>query len=205
MTEHPPVADAVPRRRGIPTSRAIWMAVWGLSATGIVAVILYAASTPGRHLTYIGTGVLTAFAAGLTGGFFGFLLGIPRAVSSGDARKAMPMSGEDARAPGVAGAAPRDSPMTEAGAARFVQSTNLAEVSDWLTKLLLGAGLVSLTKLGKPASHLFHVIAGGLARTVNGAALVMAGAIVLTYVSIGFMATYIGTSIWYTRLLEKEE
>jgi hypothetical protein len=36
-------------------------------------------------------------------------------------------------------------------------------VSDWLTKLLLGAGLVQLTRLGAPISQLIDSVAAGLA------------------------------------------
>jgi len=46
----------------------------------------------------------------------------------------------------------------------------LAKVSDWLTKLLLGAGLVSLTQLGKPLSHLVDTVARGVDGVPLGAA-----------------------------------
>ena len=52
-------------------------------------------------------------------------------------------------------------------ASRFATSTNLAEVSDWLTKLLLGAGLVSLTKIGAPLGHLIDTVAAGLTVTTS--------------------------------------
>jgi hypothetical protein len=96
----------------------------------------------------------------------------------------------------------------ERGAPRFLPSTNLAEISDWLTKLLLGAGLVSLTKLGQPLSELIDNVARGLGgATVSGgvteSAVVVAGAILITYVALGFLGGYLTTSFWYAKGLQR--
>lgn len=89
--------------------------------------------------------------------------------------------------------------------ARFEPSTNLAEVSDWLTKLLLGAGLVQLTQISGPAVSLINSVAAGLTQETppGGAAKVAAGSIMLAYSVWGFIVTYIATTIWYSRRLEK--
>ena len=50
----------------------------------------YAFATPGQHWTYLGVGVLTSLATFVAGAFVGFLLGIPRAVSSGELRQNRP-------------------------------------------------------------------------------------------------------------------
>jgi hypothetical protein len=88
-----------------------------------------------------------------------------------------------------------------------VPSSNLAEVSDWLTKLLLGAGLVSLTKLGQPLGDLVNTIASGLQGStppvVTGPPQVMAAGIMFGYVTLGFLIGYIATSLWYSRHLDK--
>jgi hypothetical protein len=158
---------------------------------GLIVIIAYAISTNGRHFKYVGVGVVTAFAASLTGCLFGFILGIPRAVSSGAVRQ----EGSTASDP----TAP-----TPTRAARFAQSTNLAEISDWLTKLLLGAGLVSLTKLGRPIGALIHAVAGGfVSGTVTGSAKVMSGGIMITYVVLGFLVAYICTTVWYRKILDE--
>jgi hypothetical protein len=57
---------------GIPTFGAIW-------------IFIYAFTTPGSHGTYLGVGMLTGLAAFVIGCLIGFLFGIPRVISSGQA------------------------------------------------------------------------------------------------------------------------
>lgn len=162
-----------------------WLAflALGVPLLGAVWIISYAFATPGSHWTYLGVGMATALAAFLIGCLVGFLFGIPKVVSSGQARLS---SGSDAYTP----------------------SSNLAEVSDWLTKLLLGAGLVQLTRLGAPIGHLVDTVAAGLtASTVTSgpspSAKVIAGAILIGYVAIGMLDSYVVTTVWYQNRLGK--
>jgi hypothetical protein len=149
----------------------------GVPILGAVWIIIYAFATPGSHWTYLGVGMATALAAFLIGCLIGFLFGIPRIVSSGQAR----LSG-------------------------YTPSSNLAEVSDWLTKLLLGAGLVQLTHLGAPIGHLINTVGAGLTATTvtsgpSSAAKVMAGGILIGYVTIGMLDSYVVTTTWYQNRL----
>jgi len=125
--------------------------------------------------------MLTAVAAFLSGCLIGFLFGIPRVVSSGQLRH-------------------------DKKPQAYVPSTNLAEVSDWLTKLLLGAGLVQLTHLGGPIAHLVDTVAAGLTPAgaqpfPSSAAKVMAGAILFGYAAIGLLNAYVVTTVWYQQKL----
>lgn len=148
----------------------------GLPAFGAVMILLYGLAAPGSKLEHIGIAFLVSFTAFLVGVLGGFLLGIPRVVSSGQARQTAGM--------------------------RYAPSTNLAEVSDWLTKLLLGAGLVQLTHLGAPIAALIDSIARGLSSqpAVPGSiasAQVMAGAILFGYTAVGLLDGYLTTTTWY--------
>lgn len=145
----------------------------GLPMVGAVCILFYAVATPGSILGYLGVGLLTAFAALLIGGFGGFLFGIPRIVSSGQSR--------------------------QTAGPQYAPSSNLAEVSDWLTKLLLGAGLVQLTHLGAPIGKLIDGVAKGLYMNSADAhaAQVMAGAILFGYTAIGLLDGYVMTTTWY--------
>ena len=62
-----------------------WLAIisGGLLLAGLLCIVLYASSTAGPHLRYVGVGLLVAFAAFVSGCLFGFLFGIPKVVSSG--------------------------------------------------------------------------------------------------------------------------
>jgi hypothetical protein len=153
----------------------------GILLGGIAWIWIYAFTTPGSHLSYVAVGMLTAMAAILVGFFAGFLIGVPRSVSSGQAR------------------------LSKGG---FSPSSNLAEISDWLTKLLLGAGLVSLSHLGGPIGRLIDDVAGGLHGVTSDeaiiqAAKVTAGAIMIAFAVLGLLVGYIVTSTWYERRLEK--
>ena len=163
-----------------------WLAFLGLGlpVLGGIWIVAYSFATPGHHWSYLGTGMLTALAAFLAGCVIGFLFGIPRAVSSGQLRH-------------------------QQGSVAYTPSSNLAEVSDWLTKLLLGAGLVQLTRLGAPIGHLIDSVAAGLTAGTgtpppSSAAKVMAGAILFGYAAIGLLDAYLVTTMWYQQKLEKQ-
>ena len=163
-----------------------WLAFLSLAlpVLGGIWIIIYSFATPGQHWSYLGTGMLTALAAFVAGCFIGFLFGIPRAVSSGQLRH-------------------------EQGSVAYTPSSNLAEVSDWLTKLLLGAGLVQLTHLGAPLGHLIDSVGAGLTAGTgtpapSSAAKVTAGAILFGYAAIGLLDAYVVTTMWYQQKLEKQ-
>jgi hypothetical protein len=156
-----------------------WLALLGLVGPilGIIPIFIYAFATSGAHGSYLAVGLLTALAAFMAGCLIGFLFGVPRVVSSGQARFAT--------------------------SSDYSPSSNLAEVSDWLTKLLLGAGLVQLTHLGAPIGRLISHVGAGLQSSgaSSGTATVMAGAIIFAYAAIGFLDGYVVTTIWYERKL----
>jgi hypothetical protein len=149
---------------------------------GLLSTVAYAFGTPGRHWAYLGLGFLVDLAAWLSGMLIGFLFGIPRAISSGQTR-------QTAQTPAL------------------TPSSNLAEVSDWLTKLLLGAGLVSLTKLGHPLGGLIDSLASGLSSpavsgTLASAKAATAGAL-FGFSALGFLIGYVSTTMWYQERLSK--
>src|SRR5215471_9611310 len=160
-----------------------WLALLALGVPmfGSLWIVIYSFGTPGEHWSYLGIGMSTAIAAFLSGCLIGFLFGIPRVVSSGQLRH-------------------------DKKPQAYVPSTNLAEVSDWLTKLLLGAGLVQLTHLGEPISHLIDSIAAGLTPATapsipSSAAKVIAGSILFGYAAIGLLNAYVVTTVWYQQKL----
>lgn len=89
----------------------------------------------------------------------------------------------------------------------YTPSSNLAEVSDWLTKLLLGAGLVQLTRLGPPVADLIDNIAAGLHSTAASAsgAKVAAGAILFGYAITGILVGYVMTTLWYQKRITNQQ
>jgi hypothetical protein len=165
---------------------------------GFVLIALYTFSESGSHLRYLSVGLLTATAAFLTGSLGGLILGVPRKVSSGELRLRKDMGDNP----------PEPSPGATSAQKDFEPSTNLAEISDWLTKLLLGAGLVSLSRLGRPLSQLINTVARGLGGaapngTVTESAAVIAATILIAYFILGFLDGYLTTTLWYGKRLGK--
>jgi Putative Ig domain len=158
---------------------SFWLYIFAIATPtfGAIWIFVYAFRTPGSHGSYLAVGMLTATAAFLIGCLTGFLFGIPRLVSSGQARFGQSTG--------------------------YTPSSNLSEVSDWLTKLLLGAGLVQLTHLGTPIGKLIHTVAAGLYSSApySGAATATAGAIIFGYFAIGLLYGYVITTMWYQRKL----
>jgi len=156
-----------------------WLAVVALAAPvfGYASIVGYIFASPGARWAHLAIGTLIALAAFLAGGLIGFILATPRVVSSGQLKGA-----------GVS------------------LGSNLAEVSDWLTKLLLGAGLVDLTHLGGPIASLIDRVAVGLQNPAAAGqatldAKVMAGLIILGYTVLGLLEAYVVTSVWYPKKL----
>jgi hypothetical protein len=161
------------------TSVTAWLGILALAlpVLGYVPIVAYAFASPGAHWLHLATNTLTSLTAFVTGCFIGFIFATPHVVSSGQLK-----------------------------AAGVSLGSNLAEVSDWLTKLLLGAGLVQLTHLGGPIARLIDHIAVGLQNPAPGGgptlgAEVMAGLIILGYTVLGLLEGYVVTSVWYPRKL----
>jgi hypothetical protein len=192
-------------------TRLIAFIAMSLPLLGIIGILVYT----GFSSTF-GVGLLAALGAVAVGLLIGLLFGVPKAVSSGQVRQSAEIKQVadqtvvSAMPPGEQAAlqqwkAASDAQQTgQAKTSSFAPSTNLAEVSDWLTKLLIGASLVSLSKLGPPVGRLIDSIAGGLSTggSATGSAKVVAGAILFGYVAMGFLDGYILTTVWYQRELD---
>ena len=91
-----------------------------------------------------------ALASSAVGGLLGLLFGIPRALAGSPTSPA----------PGVTPASgPEASQQSATKSHGYSANTNLEQVSDWLTKLLLGAGLTQLARLPGSLQHLGSFLA----------------------------------------------
>jgi len=158
-----------------------------LPILGVVGIGLYAGW--GHQF---GVGILTAASATAVGLLFGLLFGVPRFVSSGQLRLTAKQTSQQ-------GASPATSSESTPTGATVAPSSNLAEISDWLTKLLLGAGLVSLTRLGTPLAHLVDSVGAGLSPNgvATGSSKVVGAAIMFGFTALGFLYGYMLTTTWY--------
>ncbi len=138
----------------------------------LLVVLIYSLHTSNRgdFLAVLAVGLALALSALLAGGFLGFLFGVPRAASAGNETDSSNNSSGDYR-----------------------PNTNLEQISDWLTKILVGVGL---TQIGRIPSGLAGLVdATGPSLGSAAGREVFAGAILALFTPGGFLAGYILTRI----------
>jgi hypothetical protein len=173
------------RSATIPADRVIQLLAWALLGGGGVTV-LYAlqAQGVGRVLAVLGVALTVAGAATIVGALVGFVFGIPRALQGTDGGAAAPVTGQGSGG-GAQGAKSREQ--------AYRANTSLEQISDWLTKILVGVGLTQLTQL--PAaieSYSSHL--GAALGDLPGAS-VFIGAASLYFMVNGFLLSYLWTRL----------
>lgn len=160
-------------RGGAQGALGRWITVIPIAGgVGVVVTLLYITQVPsGVRWSVLGTALAIASAASLVGGIVGFLFGIPRTVQGSAATN---------------------------GETQYQGNTNLEQVSDWLTKILVGVGLVQLGRalpaLGKLANGLGASLGGQASSGAFGLALA------ISYALLGFLFLY----LWSREVLPKE-
>jgi hypothetical protein len=142
---------------------------------------------PSKFVGLLGTLGLLAFAAFCIGSVLGFLFGIPKSIS------------EDKKPP-----ASEIDPLLPPEQRRLYRSnTNLEEMSDWLTKIIVGAGLVGAKDLVDSIGRLIGMIAESLA----GAPFVdvVAGSIMVASLVLGFFTIYLLTRLFLAGAFTRAE
>ena len=134
---------------------------------GLAIIAIYASA----YTTFARTfGVLAALgaAAWLAGGVLGFIFGVPRL------RAATSPTGANA------------------ATTTFIPNTNLEQISDWLTKIIVGAALVQLRAIAEDV----NALALSIGRELGARdAASIAGAVMVLYFAGGFMWGYLWCSL----------
>ncbi|MER7705337.1 hypothetical protein ABTX81_20900 [Kitasatospora sp. NPDC097605] len=171
------MATATRRSGGPAVVRTAQRAAAGtLLGAGLVGLVLFSLGRP-HPWQALGGGLVVACAATLVGGALGFLFGVPR-VRGG------------AGAGGAEGGEAHGS---------YAPNTNLEQVSDWLTKVLLGVGLTQLGSLGERLDRLGGTLAPALGGGEGTAPF--AAALVLYFLLLGFLAGWLLTRLALPRVL----
>lgn len=132
-----------------------------------------------------------SLACGGVGTLLGFLFGLPRSL---------PATGDQNR-----------------GLHGYLDNTNLLDVSDWLTKIIVGLSLVQIGNLPRAVGQLGRTLAPALgyspdgkyvcttAVTSEGAIANIAVAMCLTALVFSFMIGYLWARVTFTRLLRESD
>ncbi|GAA3103263.1 hypothetical protein JOF29_003480 [Kribbella aluminosa] len=153
--------------------------VYAVEATaivgGLLATIAYAAAGSNASLSVVSAALMIAVAALGSGVLVGILFGVPRTTAGNDRP-----AGGDAAVPATAAVGA----LSAVGA-----NTNLEQISDWLTKILVGVGLTQFAAIKREAAQLFHSLAPALGNG-NGRAS-FAGSVVIYFFVVGFLTGWL--------------
>jgi len=138
-------------------------------ATVVVALGIFATQQQ-TGTAMFAVGLVVAAAAMLSGGLIGFVFGVPRMLTADSPERRTDVSGA------------------------VVANTNLEQISDWLTKILVGVGLTQFQAIGNAAQDLFDALAPSFGGAGTGKAF--AGGLVTFSAAFGFVTGWL-----YTRLL----
>jgi tetratricopeptide (TPR) repeat protein len=153
--------------------------------TGIVVILLYAIHN-GINLKLFeiaGTGIIVAGGSLLCGGLLGFLFGIPRTRQKANA--------------GGNGNAESAADNRGAGEVEYQPNTNLEEISDWLTKILVGVGLTQLKPIGSQLQKFAEKAGEGL-----GSSSIFALGLIVFFLVSGFFYGYLWARLYLRGLME---
>jgi hypothetical protein len=151
---------------------------------GLLVVIVYPISS--LKLTEIisnaSTGLMLAGASLLAGGLLGFLFGIPRTLQRetlGEPReREKVMADQDEK--GIT----------------YQVNTNLEQISDWLTKIIVGVGLTQLNKIPGKIQEVAQFAAQGMACSQT-----LAVALIIFFTVSGFFYSYLWARLYLGTLL----
>lgn len=144
-------------------------------AAGVFALLLSANfyTTPTKAAASAGVSIMVAFASSVAGGLVGFLFGIPRSNTKA----------------GV--------PQSDLVSQKNSPNTNLEDVSDWLTKVIVGVGLTQAHEILKYAKDTVKFVAQGLSlNTSPESAQVLAGSAMLYFAVLSFLYIWMSTRLY---------
>jgi len=172
---------------GVWADIRVTVVIFTIAVSAGLAFILKRLDTPFAALLWA-TGLLSL------GWLIGFLFGIPK-VLQGDAALAQAQS----IPPPQPGGTPETSPQSATAAAniatrrnQYLVNTNLEQISDWLTKIIVGLGLINLKQVPELVLRLSNFMAPVMGADSN----VFAAAVFLYFSVIGFLGGYITTRLW---------
>jgi hypothetical protein len=133
-------------------------------ALGGLVVFAYGVSRSPNPVAATCTGLMIAFAAALGAGLVGFIFGMPYARDTTGAAPILQNSTDEGQ-------------KAQAAANAYRPNTSLEQISDWLTKILVGVGLVEINQAPEVLSRVVRFLApsldvGAQARPIVAATLI---------------------------------
>lgn len=171
-----------------PDKEQIWRIIFLLGVAGAAFLFLVSIHKLDNHygffayLITLGTALLIAGACFSLGALTGFLFGIPRIINNNNA------------------------PALTSSKGTVIQNDNLVQISDWLTKIIVGVGLTQINEIPNVFNMLGRLLGpcfekSGESRDVQVSAAI-AISIVVYFLILGFIACYLWTRFHFSEMLE---
>lgn len=134
------------------------------------------------YLITLGTALLIAGACFSLGALTGFLFGIPRIINNNNA------------------------PALTSAKGTVIQNDNLVQISDWLTKIIVGVGLTQINEIPNVFNNLGRLLGPCFEKTGKGEDVEVSAAIAISivvyFLILGFIACYLWTRFHFSEMLE---
>lgn len=141
----------------------------------------------GKYLVTLGMALLISSASFCAGGFAGFLFGIPRTINSTSDTTLLPME-----------------------KTLIFHNDNLVQISDWLTKIIVGVSLTQVGKIpeildnmGEYLSPSFNPVINNMGGGVDPTSKTIAISAVIYFTILGFMTSYLWTRFYFLNMLHE--
>ena len=172
-----PVGDRLGNADGKSRGKAKDPPWWLLGAVcAFVTLLLAAFGSITRSWAAFVVPLMVGVAAMAGGMLLGFLFGIPRTTGNEDGSGSTRKDGDRGL--------------------DYKPSTNLEQVTDWLTKILVGVGLVELKQVTGALGKLGTLVSLALVPPVPGVS-VLAESVVMVFATVGFLASFLWTRVYY--------
>jgi CheY-like chemotaxis protein len=171
----------------------IWRDVWITIGTIAFANLLGFAVICFHKIDDKITPLFWALACLASGGIIGFLFGIPRVLQDNNISVASPKTNEENRAADNLGQS----------SYRMQVNTNLEQISDWLTKIIVGVGLIELRRLPEVLTSISTFLAKGVDGTFQ--TQVLASTVIVYFTMVGFLGTYLMTRIYLAQAFSRAD
>ncbi len=166
------LSGGFPRIAQVLTFSWLWIIPF-VCIFGVFIILIYSIQLPsGVRWSAFSVGVIVGSAAFLIGGLVGFLFGIPRTIQSSTLSR---------------------------GATQYQGNTNLEQVSDWLTKIIVGVSLVEIGRLIPALAKLGQILKAPLGGQPSSAAFGVG--VVIACAVTGFFFIYLWTREMFVREL----
>lgn len=169
--------------------------IFGLIA--IIVVGIWANSTDGKRVFWsvIGLSGAISLASILSGGFLGFLFGIPRSLQRG-ASEVAPITNTENNVNRNGQIVVKERP--------YSNNTNLEQISDWLTKIIVGVSLTQLHEIRKGFGDLTSTVSKGFEKYIPvDFSTPFAASLMIFYAICGFLLVYLWAKIYLLQQLTK--